>query len=99
MSQGVKITFVMNLKPEIADHFNQQFVAGLPETRSFPGCRSVDVYKNGDDPNKIILIEEWDSREDYGKYIAWRNRDGMIDAMADLFTSPSSPEFWPIKIA
>jgi quinol monooxygenase YgiN len=99
LSDGVKITFEMNLKPEVADEMCARLVDMLPETREFPGCRSVNAYRSDEDPNRIMLIEEWDSKEDYDKYLAWRNRDGMMDAMKDIMTRPAKPDYWPILIA
>jgi quinol monooxygenase YgiN len=99
MSQGVKITFVLNLKPEVAEPVKSGFAEMLKDTRAFPGCRSVNIYQNDEDPNKIILIEEWDSRQHYEKYLAWRNEDGAMDRMGDILTSPTKPEYWPIQVA
>ena len=62
MSDGVTVTFVMNLKPEVTGPLLERFAEALPATRAFPGCRSVKVFLNDEDPNKIILLEEWDSR-------------------------------------
>ena len=99
MSDSVTVTFVMNLKPEVMEPLMARFGEALPDTRAFPGCRSVKVFRNDEDPNKIILLEEWDSREDHEKYMAWRNRDGTMDALAGIFTTPTRPEYWPIVIA
>jgi quinol monooxygenase YgiN len=99
MSDGVTVTFVMNLKPEVMEPLLARFEEALPDTRAFPGCRSVKVFRNDEDPNKIILLEEWDSREDHEKYMAWRNEDGTMDALAGMFTSPTKPEYWPTLVA
>ena len=99
MSQGVKITFVLNLKPEVTEQMCAGFSEMLKDTRKFPGCRSVNIYRNDEDPNKIILLEEWDSRQDYEKYLAWRNEDGALDKMGEVLTSITKPEYWPILIA
>ena len=99
MSQGVKITIVMNLKPEVTEQFCAGLAESLKDTRKFDGCRWVNVYRNGDDPNKIVILEEWDSRPQYEKYLAWRNESGGMAAMADLMTSPPALDFWPTLIA
>jgi len=99
MTEPVKVTFTMDLKDEAAEAVCSSFAATLPDTRAFPGCRSVNAFRSKDHPNRVLLIEEWDSQEDYEKYLAWRNRDGMIDNMASILTTPSKPEFWPIKLA
>jgi quinol monooxygenase YgiN len=99
MSEPVKVTFVMELKEEAADAVCASFSATLPATRAFPGCRSVNAFRSADNPNRVLLLEEWDSREAYAKYLAWRNEDGTLDRMAEILAKPSTPEFWPIKLA
>ena len=99
MSDGVRITFVMHVKPEFSAQLNEAFVASLPQTRAFSGCRYVEVYRNDDDPHKIILIEEWGSKEDYARYLAWRNEDGTMDRLAAMLSRPSSPQYWSTRLA
>jgi quinol monooxygenase YgiN len=99
MSQSVYVTFVMNLKPDVTQGVCSAIAQALPDTRAFPGCRGVRVLRNEVDPNKILLLQEWDSREDHEKYWAWRNRDGTMDGLANMLTTPTQPEYWPIVIA
>jgi quinol monooxygenase YgiN len=96
MADGVKVTYVMNLKPEVAQPFCDSMPQMLPDTRAFKGCRSVNCYRNNDDPNKIILIEEWDSKADYEKYLAWRASQNPDRNVADMMTSASAPEYWTL---
>jgi len=99
MTEPVKVTFVMELKEEAADAVCSSFGATLPETRAFPGCRSVNAFRSADNPNRVLLLEEWDSREAYEKYLAWRAEEGALDGMAEILAAPSAPEFWPVKLA
>jgi quinol monooxygenase YgiN len=48
----------------------------LPDTRRFPGCISITYYQDADDPQRILSIQEWASREDQAKYVAWRAERG-----------------------
>ena len=96
MADGVKVTYVMNLKPEVADVFCDTLPKMLPDTRAFKGCRSVNVYRNNDDANKIILIEEWDTKADYEAYLAWRASQNPDRKTSDLFSIPSAPEYWTL---
>lgn len=96
MADGVKVTYVMNLKPEVADAFCETLPKMLPDTRAFKGCRSVNFFRNHADPNKIILIEEWDAKEDYEAYLAWRASENPDRNISDLFSTPSAPEYWTL---
>jgi quinol monooxygenase YgiN len=96
MADGVKVTYVMNLKPEVTDAFCSSMPQMLPDTRAFKGCRSVNCYRSTDDANKIILIEEWDSKADYEKYLAWRASQNPDRKTSDMMTSASAPEYWTL---
>ena len=96
LADGVKVTYVMNLKPEVTEAFCASMPQMLPDTRAFKGCRNVNVYRSNDDANKIILIEEWDSKQDYEAYLAWRAEQNPERKTSDLFTTPSAPEYWTL---
>jgi quinol monooxygenase YgiN len=96
MTDGVKVTYVMNLKPELTETLVQAFPAALPDTRAFAGCRNVNIYRSNHDQNKILLIEEWDSQEAYEKYLAWRKESNGGRETSDLMTVPTGPEYWTL---
>lgn len=91
---GVFVTLKLNLNADMADIMRSGFADALPETRAFPGCRSVHCYENPQNPHQLMLIEHWDSQEDYGRYIAWRQENGMMDAMGAALVEPAAPDFW-----
>jgi quinol monooxygenase YgiN len=43
------------------------FIAG--PMRQQTGCMSCQVYQDMDNPNRMILVEEWESREDLERHI------------------------------
>jgi len=55
----------------------------LPDTRKYDGCISLDVHLNRDS-DTIVMIENWQSQEQYDSYLAWRMETGMIDAIGGL---------------
>jgi quinol monooxygenase YgiN len=44
----------------------------LTDTRAFPGCLSVTVLVDSDDPAHVVLYETWESIERDRAYRAWR---------------------------
>jgi quinol monooxygenase YgiN len=50
----------------------------LPDTRSYKGCLSLELYLN-DTTNIYTLIEDWDSLEDYSQYVEWRKSTGLFE--------------------
>ena len=55
----------------------------LPDTRAFDGCQGVDVLQNADDGDVLVLVERWDSREHYEKYLAWRTETGALAGLLE----------------
>lgn len=56
----------------------------LGDTRARKGCEFVTVHQDQANPNQIVLIERWTTREDDDAYRAWRAGDGAIKEMAGL---------------
>ena len=45
---------------------------GLEVTRNQKGCNQVDLAIDTDNPNKVVLTEFWDTKEDHLSYFQWR---------------------------
>jgi quinol monooxygenase YgiN len=99
MANPVTITLVLNLKPEAVAPFCSSLPEMLKDTKKFAGFRSIRIMQHKSDPNQVIFIEEWNSEEDYMKYIAWRTETGAMDGMAAAITAPPKMEVWPTLIA
>lgn len=54
-----------------------QGLRGIAEpTRVRAGCRRFEVYQAAEDPNALMLVEEWESREAMNAHI--RSRDFRV---------------------
>jgi len=62
----------------------------LPGTRSRPGCESVTVHQDQDDPNTIVLIEQWETKQHQLDYLAWRQGRGDVDRFRLLADGPGT---------
>ena len=76
---AVSVILEVKAKPGTGDELVAFFRSILPETRAFEGCTSVDTLQNSDDADNVVLVEVWDSREQYEKYLAWRRESGTND--------------------
>jgi len=70
------------------------FASILGDTRAYDGCQGVDVVVNDDEAENIVLIESWDSRAHYEKYLAWRQERGDLDSLGSLLAGPPSIRFF-----
>ena len=48
---------------------------GLSVTRSWKGCQSIEMYESQENPNKIIIWQMWDSKEDHESDVQLRLED------------------------
>ena len=68
---------------------------GLSVTRAWKGCKSLDMYESRENPNKLVIWQEWESKEDQEGYIKHRHEDGSFDFLGELVACP--PEITPIR--
>ena len=66
----------------------------LPDTRSYDGCHSADVYQKNDDPDTCIIQTLWDSQGHYEKYLGWREETGVLAAFAEALEAPPSIRYF-----
>jgi quinol monooxygenase YgiN len=71
----------------------------LPITRTYQGCRYVNTLVQTDDPNKIVLIQGWDSRAEQEAYINWRQETGDLQKLVSTLSEPPLVEFWELNPA
>jgi quinol monooxygenase YgiN len=81
---SVTVTVLFPTREEESEPFYTMLIAALAETRVFDGCVNVTTHRDLDDPSKIFLIEEWKSREDQQKYLAWRQETGFVEAIGPM---------------
>jgi quinol monooxygenase YgiN len=66
----------------------------LPETRNKDGCLSVEVTRNQDDGDNILLVMRWASRKHYETYRAWREASGVVRSFAEATVGGLSTRFF-----
>jgi quinol monooxygenase YgiN len=66
----------------------------LPDTRGYDGCVTLHVVQNQDDPASIVIVEQWDTRGHYERYLAWRTETGIMEEFTALMDGPPSIRFF-----
>lgn len=79
----IKIIAEFRVKADQTEAFKTLLGSALVDTRSFKGCRSVDIYEDSEIP-VFYALSNWDSHSDYDKYLAWRTEQGMGDLLDSL---------------
>ena len=90
------VTVLLELKAQAdkVDALIQTFKEILPDTRAYDGFVSIEVVKNQDEPTDIVLIEKWQSRGHYEKYLAWRTETGAMEAVGAMVAGPPSIRYY-----
>ena len=98
MSDGVTVTMLLTCKPEAVEGFCGRLPEMLKGTRAFPGFRDVRAIRNMDNPDQVLLIEDWDTAEAYKAYVAWRTETGAMDGLRALTIVPPQTDFWDKRV-
>ncbi len=55
----------------------------FPETRDYPGCKGIHAYLH-DDGKTMVFVELWEARENFERYLAWRQESGSFEKFTDM---------------
>jgi quinol monooxygenase YgiN len=88
-----KVTLGFKCNPGMGRALLDNFTVALVDTRVFDGCRSVETFVDQDDPDFVMLVEEWESRPDYERYMAWRVETGLLEMLKPILATPLELHF------
>ena len=91
---SILVLLELEAKEGKADAVIDVLQRNLGDTRARPGCESVTVHRDQDQPNAILLVERWATRADDDAYRAWRAGDGAIKEMAGLVAGPPKIRYY-----
>lgn len=74
----IKIIAEFRVNADQTEAFKTLLGSALVDTRSFEGCRSVDIYEDSEKP-VFYALSDWDSHSDYDKYLAWSEVDPVCE--------------------
>lgn len=84
----LKVTLLFKCQPGMGASLLDAFTTALVDTRAFDGCLEVQTFVDADNPDTILLIEEWESRAQQEAYLGWRVESGMIEMLAPVLAEP-----------
>lgn len=79
----IKIIAEFVVKEDQAEAFKSMLAAALVETRSFEGCKGVDIFED-QEKSVFYALSNWSSHSDYDKYLAWRTEQGIGDLLGPM---------------
>ena len=91
---SVLILLELTTKPGNANDLTNWLRDELHHTRGADGCNGMTVHKNQDDPNNMVMVENWDSKAQYEKYLAWRTERGDMEKLGAWVAGPPSIRYF-----
>ena len=77
-------------------HESEKFLKRhVPDTRSYEGCQDITAYIN-EDGKTIVMVEHWDSKAHYEKYLAWREETGVLSDFGALLEGAPMIRFFDV---
>ena len=91
---SVIVILEAHVKPETIDNFKTNLKDLLVDTRNYDGCEKLLVNINQDDPLNIVIVERWETRQQYEKYLGWREETGVLAEFGEALTEPPNIRFF-----
>ena len=80
----MSVTILIEAKIKDNEAFDALLLKELPATRSYDGCEGLTVHRNVDDPSNAVVVEQWETRDHYNKYLSWREETGVLAQLLEL---------------
>ena len=80
----VTVILEIRAKEGTGNNLVSTFKKVLPLTRESDGIISIELVQNQDDPDVLVFIERWETRDHYEKYLAERTEAGALETLAEL---------------
>ena len=66
----------------------------MPQSLAHGGAEEICIRQNQDDPNDIVSVQRWASREVYLNYRKWRSDGGTTARIKEMLTAPIAVRFF-----
>jgi quinol monooxygenase YgiN len=66
----------------------------LPSSLQHGSAEEISIRQDQDDPNYIISVQRWESRDAYLAYFAYRTEDGVAAQIRELLAEPQRIRFF-----
>jgi len=91
---SVLTSLVVKAKPENAEELKGWFSQEADHTRAFEGCRRVTIHADLDDPTQLLVLGEWDSRQQHEAYVAWRSEKGDVGKFMEWLAAEPTAHYF-----
>ncbi|WJR33041.1 MULTISPECIES: putative quinol monooxygenase [Mycobacteroides] len=90
----VQVIMELTVKENRHADFREFMVKILPHSRSYKGCVCIELVRNQDNPAHLLVMEKWNSRQDYERYLSWRMESGLMNEIAEMIEDQPKLQFF-----
>ena len=91
---SVTVVLELKLQPGTREQAKKEAAAILPDTRKYPGYVALSLLQSADEPDVLMIVEQWESRAHYQAYFDWRMASGTMAGIGALLAAPPAPRFF-----
>ena len=89
-----QVILEFRVKQDCMERFQAWIRKILPDTRGYEGCVGLSVTQDQDDESAIAIIEQWNTRQHYEKYLQWRTDTGALSDLEEMIDGEPSFRFF-----
>jgi quinol monooxygenase YgiN len=86
-------------RPEAFDQLLTLCREHVERSRSEPGCVSHSVYRDVDDPMRLVFFEQWESREALATHFEVPESGAFVSAARDLTSEAPTMQIYDAELA
>ena len=94
----IYVVATLTIKPGTLDHLREPAAACIAQTRKEAGCISYELFASLTDPEKLVFIEKWETREALTAHSKQPHLKAWRDASAPHLVSRSIEIVHPEKV-
>jgi len=83
---SIMVKFELNAQKDKEVEIHNFFERILKGTRDFSGNEGVKISHSFEDKAKLVLIEYWQTQEDFDKYLNWRKDIGDFETLGTMLS-------------
>lgn len=94
---AVTVIADLTIKPDEVNWVIATLRRALPSTRMAEGCSHAELHQSQDEPNNLIIVQEFASREHYHAYMASvsdQEDPGVLARYGASFQHPANVRFF-----
>lgn len=91
---SVTVLLEVTTKPGRMGDLLRMFTENFKQTRVYEGCIDLYMARSEEDPDTVVVVQQWERRSAYDHYLAWRTETGMLDKLMSLAATPPSIRYF-----